>query len=188
MKTLPTNLIDRIQNIVSLNVRVFASVTAIARTMIDESLDLVEFQELPALEGITIVKSEQMLGMNGGIVAATAKDFLGRPMVCVDDFFETLSPITQQFILFHEVGHIKNPDQDWKPFVVNQLERRVLLLKGELSPDECFADDYAVAKMGAAAGVFALNEVMKLTSACHLSGTDGEMQLRLDRIQALRKI
>ncbi len=188
MKSTAVNFIDRCKNVWSLNARVFVSAVDIVRNMLDESLDLVDCHELESVDGVTVVKCDQTLGINGAVIAANAKDPFGRPVVFVDNFFETLSPVSQEFVLWHEVGHTRDADLVTKPFVVSQLGRVLLSQKGKIAREEVFADDYAVARMGAEKSVFALNELLALTSSFMLFGCDREMKLRLDRIQAQRKI
>lgn len=188
MKTTKINLISRCKNIVFIETRAAAAGVAIVREMLDESLGLVEYQELPDFDGISVVKSEQSMGLAEALVAAMTRDLFGRPVIYVDNFFAALSPLAQEFVLWHEVGHIRDTDMMLKPFFVRQWERRLQLLKGEVTREEAFADDYAIARVGTEKAVFAMNELLAFSSAYRLSGTDGEMQLRLDRIQAQRKI
>lgn len=188
MKTTNINFINRCKNILSVEVRVFTSASAIIRTMRDESLNLVEYTELEDFAGVSVVKSEQTLGMVEAMTAAVANDIFGNPIIFVDNFFEMLSPETQEFILWHEVGHTKDEQRVPDRLVVNKLKRIALSLKGEVTREEAFADDYAVSMVGVERAVFALNEYLAFMSAYSFSGCDKEMQLRIDRIQATRRI
>jgi len=188
MQTTNLNTISRIKNNLRLHVRIVTSASDIIRTMKDESLNLVEYQVMESFEGITVVKSEQTLGVLGAAVACVTYDMFGDRIIYVDSFFEALSPDAQEFVLWHEVGHTKDAELVPAHLLVGQVRRRVSLLRGEVSREEAFADDYAASKMGSDRAVYALNELLLFSSSLKVLGTDAEVKLRIDRIQAGRRI
>ena len=90
--------------------------------------------------------------------------------------------------MWHEVGHSKDPDIEVIGFAAQQWNRTLQSWKGEIVREEVFADDYAVAQIGVERSVHALNELLVFASSYSVTGCAHEVKLRLDRIQAGRRI
>ena len=98
-------------------------------------------------------------------------------VITVDSNFEVLSTNAKRFVLYHEVGHLKDP----RGSEVVREEALVRGLEDSVSDGEKIADNYAVRAIGKKNSVKALKEVIS-----HLEGTfldTTELEERIIRIQ-----
>lgn len=188
MQTTNLNTISRIKKAFSLEARTLSAVKVVLRAKKENDASLVPYENLAPFAGISVIKSEMALASMGAVVAVVTNDMFGDPVIYVDDFFDGLSSNTQEFIMWHEIGHTKDKDIAVTNFVVGQMSRRILAMKGVVTREETFADDYALSMLGPDKTAHALNELLYFTSAYSVSGCNREVKLRLDRIQAVRRI
>ena len=136
------------------------------------------------LEGFRVVKASFLMKSSfiyfGGVYAdfPTEGGKYTNTAITVDDNFETLSTNAKRFVLYHEVGHLKDP----RGFEVLQEEALVRgFEENPISDGEKFADDYAVSMIGKGSSVKALKEILS-----HIEGTfidTTELEERIKRIK-----
>ena len=125
------------------------------------------------VEGVPVIKDNDLLEMSGVRVGAAFFPKWGR-FIAVDKHFNSCSPNAQEFVLMHEVGHIKTGLDDIAP-EDRLLKRYMMSLGGNVLPEEQRADDYAFERMGKKA-VDALRELQDKFPM------DKELSLRIERL------
>lgn len=126
------------------------------------------------VQGIPVVHDTDLLAMYGLRVGGAFFPKWGR-FIVVDKYFESCSPNTQEFVLMHEIGHIKTGLDDIPP-EYRLTKRYVMSLAGNLLPEEERADDYAFERMGNKAV-----DALKKLQDKHFP-MDKELSLRINRL------
>ena len=180
------NTINRIKKSVALNIRTLKAAKVVRKAKEENNASLIPYENLEPFNGMPVIKSEMALASMGVVAVVVIRDIFGDHTIYVDDFFDELSDNAKEFAMWHEVGHTKDPDIEVIGFAAQQWNRILQSWKGEIVREEVFADDYAVAQIGVERSVHALNELLALLHL--ISGCAHEVKLRLDRIQAGRRI
>ena len=142
------------------------------------------YRGIGTIEGFRVVKASFLMRSSyiyfGGVYTEfpTESGKYTTEAITVDSNFDALSTNAKRFVLYHEVGHLKDP----RGFKVLQEEALVRgLEENVISDGEKFADDYAVSMIGKRNSVKALKEILS-----HIEGTfidTSELHERIKRIQ-----
>ena len=142
------------------------------------------YSGIGTIEGFRVVKASFLMKSSyiyfGGVYTefSTEDGKYTSEAITVDSNFDALSTNAKRFVLYHEVGHLKDP----RGFEVLQEEALVRgLEENSISDGEKFADDYAVSMIGKRNSVRALKEIHS-----HIEGTfidTTELEERIKRIK-----
>ena len=141
------------------------------------------YRGIGTIEGFRVVKASSLMRDSFIFFGGAYTEFptedgkYTNTVITVDSNFEVLSTNAKRFVLYHEVGHLKDP----RGSEVVREEALVRGLEDSVSDGEKIADNYAVRAIGKKNSVKALKEVIS-----HLEGTfldTTELEERIIRIQ-----
>lgn len=117
---------------------------------------------LGEIEGIPVIKSPDMVRSLASVMACTTgvNTIYGTTIrvICVDDYFDLAPENVQEFVIYHEIGHIKNKhfeNATDKFASFKHIFKRNL----KLTTEEAEADLYAYNKVGKENSIFALEYI-----------------------------
>ena len=142
------------------------------------------YRGIGTIEGFRVVKASSLMRDSFIFFGGAYTEFptedgkYTNTAITVDSNFDSLSTNAKRFVLYHEVGHLKDPRG-------SKVLREEALVRGleenTVSDGEKIADNYAVRAIGKKNSVKALKEVIS-----HLEGTfldTTELEERIIRIQ-----
>ena len=141
------------------------------------------YRGIGTIEGFRVVKAPDLMRDSFIFFGGAYTEFptedgkYTNTAITVDNNFDTLSTNAKRFVLYHELGHLKDP----RGSEVVREEALVRGLEDSVSDGEKIADNYAVRAIGKKNSVKALKEVIS-----HLEGTfldTSELEKRIIRIQ-----
>lgn len=143
-----------------------------------------DYKGIGTIDGFRVVKANSLMKNSyiyyGGVYTnfPTESGKYTSEAITVDVNFDTLSTNAKRFVLYHEVGHLKDP----RGFEVLQEEAFTRgLEENSVSDGEKFADDYAVSVIGKKNSVKALKEILSQIEGTFIN--TGELEERIKRIK-----
>lgn len=142
------------------------------------------YKGIGTIDGFRVVKATSLMKNSYIYYGGVYTDFpteggkYTNTAITIDINFDTLSTNTKRFVLYHEVGHLKDP----RGFEVLQEEAFTRGLEENfISDGEKIADDYAVSIVGKKNSVKALKEILSQIEGTFLN--TGELEERIKRIK-----
>lgn len=141
------------------------------------------YRGIGTIEGFRVVKASSLMRDSFIFFGGAYTEFptedgkYTNTAITVDNNFDTLSTNAKRFVLYHELGHLKDP----RGSEIVREEALVRGLEDSVSDGEKIADNYAVRAIGKKNSVKALKEVIS-----HIEGTfldTSELEERIIRIQ-----
>ena len=141
--------------------------------------------EQAQIDGVLYYKANDYIKSTKGMYAMATRSDSGN-IILTDNLFEKLSENGKRFVLYHELGHIKNGDLS-KVMTEKQAEnirrkRIKKILRNQVLDLELNADAFAVKKMGKELAIKGLNEMYNITLKT-FDRQDKEILLRIEAIQ-----
>lgn len=138
-----------------------------------------------SIEGFRIVKASFLMRSSfiyfGGVYKGfPTEDKYTDKAITVDENFDTLSTNAKRFVLYHEVGHLKDP-RGFEKLQEDALMRGHESNEELISKSEKYADDYAVSVIGKKNSIKALKEILSLIEGSFLNTE--ELIARIERLE-----
>lgn len=144
-----------------------------------------DYRGIGSIEGFRVVKASFLMRSSfiyfGGVyMGFPTEDKYTDKVITVDENFDVLSTNAKRFVLYHEVGHLK----DSRGF--EKLQEDALIRGHEsneelISKSEKIADDYAFLKIGKKNSIKALKEILSLIENSFLNTE--ELIARIERLE-----
>ena len=142
------------------------------------------YRGIGTIEGFRVVKATSLMKNSFICYGGVYTDFpteggkYTNTVITIDNNFDTLSTNAKRFMLYHEVGHLKDP----RGFEILQEEAFTRGLEENfISDGEKIADNYAVSIIGKKNSVKALKEILSQIEGTFLN--TGELEERIKRIK-----
>lgn len=141
-------------------------------------------------EGIPVTVNDDAVQSLGAVFAATGRDMLGRPTICVTESFFKLPTLVARFIILHEFGHIHLghlAEQSFVKAITRSSTRTIRAVFGVLDEHELAADKFAAEKMPSIEdAIMAIKYVQDYSIKIYGRGMHiNEMNLRIKALKEL---
>lgn len=117
---------------------------------------------LGEIDGIPVIRSSEMVHSITSLLACTTalNTIYGTTVrvICVDEYFDLAPKYVQEFVINHEIGHIKN--KHFENGSVNASFKHIFTRSIKLSKEEVEADLYAYNKIGKENSILALEYIL----------------------------
>lgn len=125
-----------------------------------------DYRGIGSIEGFRVVKASFLMTSSfiyfGGVyMGFPTEDKYTDKVITVDENFDVLSTNAKRFVLYHEVGHLKDP-RGFEKLQEDALIRGHESNEELISKSEKVADDYAVLRIGKKNSIKALKEILSL--------------------------
>lgn len=142
-----------------------------------------DYKGIGSIEGFRVVKASFLMTSSfiyfGGVyMGFPTEDKYTDKVITVDSNFDVLSTNAKRFVLYHEVGHLKDP-RGFEKLQEDALIRG--LGENTISKSEKVADDYAVLRIGKKNSIKALKEILSLIENSFINTE--ELIARIERIE-----
>ena len=148
-------------------------------------VDSCHYKGIGTFGGYRVIKSPRLMAINwiyfgGAFTKFPKEDGYKEAVISVDANFSELSTNAKRFVLYHELGHLKDPRGE-ETLIHEAAIRLDEIEKGIIVESEKIADDYAAMKIGRKNAIKALEEIVSMIEGSFLCSK--EPMARIERLK-----